>query len=312
MLSRSVFLTLSGAAAVAQAAPAVPSGDAEADRIFRRAKEVWLLRREAPFLTYGMRESYVWRDRPHENWWRASFRSSDRQLALERVIVPEQEQARLRGIAIGLHIHFHSHKAAVESLDTNPDSDAFPILDPMIEPSSGFGMVRQATPAKLVDTQTASPSAGATATPLPTPVPTLSPEGEATPLHELARVEVFGRDYQIALVGIEHLAGGDAYHLSLTPLRNPQVYRLRDLWVATDSYATLQLAVDGLFEGKPYEDARWTVSYVPIGGQYYIQQIRTDEVLRFGLDRKVSGFTFDFVDYALPPTLPGYLFEKLL
>jgi hypothetical protein len=298
MLSRSAFLALSSAAALAQAAPAVPSGEAEADRIFRRAKEVWLLRQDAPFITYGMRETYVWRDRPHENWWRASFRSSDRQLALERVIIPEQEQARLKGIAIGLHIHFHSHKAPIESLDTNPDADAFPILDPMIEPTSGFGMVRQAIVAA--------------ATPPPTPVATPSPEQEATPLHELARVEVFGRDYQITLVGIEHLAGGDAYHLSLTPLRAPQVYRLRDLWVATDTYATLQLAVDGLFAGKPYEDARWTVSYVPIGGQYYIQQIRTDEVLRFGLDRKVSGFTFDFVDYALPPTLPDYLFEKLL
>jgi hypothetical protein len=288
------------------------SGQAEADRIFRRAKEAWLLRKEAPYLTFGMRESYVWRDRPHENWWRASFRSSDRELALQRVIIPAQEEARLKGVSIGLHIHFHSHKAAVESLDTNPDADAFPILDPLIEPSSAFGMVRQATAAKLVGTQTAAPDGTAPAVPTPSPTPTPAPDAPATPLHELARVEVFGRDYQITLVGTEHLANGDAYHLSLAPLRDPQVYRLRDLWVATDTYATLQLAVDGLFEGKPYEDARWIVSYVPIGGSYYIQQIHTDEVLRFGFDRKVSGFTFDFVDYAVPATLPDYLFQKLL
>ncbi|HTV72573.1 MAG TPA: hypothetical protein VME66_02565 [Candidatus Acidoferrales bacterium] len=311
MLSRSLFLAYSGAAAASSAIPAATLDATQGDEIFRRAKAVWLLRRDAPFITYGFRERYVWRDRPHENWWQASYRSSDGELVLQRIVVPQEEAQRLKGVAIGLHLHFHAHKASVDSLDTNPDADAFPVLDPLIEPSAAFGMVHQRLVAELVASQTDAPPSDA-AVAIATPSPTASPDDEATPLREISHVEVFARDYQIILVGIEHLPYGAAYHLSLAPLHDPQIYRLRDLWVATDSYATLQLAVDGLFEGKPYEDARWIVSYVPLGGSYYIQQIRTDDVLRFGLDRMVSGFAFDFVDYAFPSTLPDYLFTKLL
>jgi hypothetical protein len=324
MLSRSLFLTYSGAALASSALPNM-GGTSQAEEIFRRAKTVWLLRRDAPFITYGFRERYVWRDHLHENWWQAAFRNSDGQLALQRIIVPQEEAQRLRGIAIGVHVHFHAHAPSVEDLDTNPDADAFPVLDPLIAPTAAFGMVRQGAVAELVASATSAqtgappsgtmPSEATPATPA-TPSAMLSPaaglDAPATPLREISHVEVFVHDYRITLAGIEHLPAGDAYHLTLTPLHDPRVYRLRDLWVAIDSYATLQLAVDGLFDGKPYEDARWVVSYVPVGGAYYIQQIHTDDILRFGFDRMISGFTFDFVSYAFPSTLPDYLFTKLL
>jgi len=113
------------------------------------------------------------------------------------------------------------------------------------------------------------------------------------PLREVARVEAVACDYSFALAGSERERGTDTYHLSLTPLHNPHVNRLRDLWVDTTTYATVQLAVQGLLENRPYDDARWTVAFTPIAGRYYGQQIRTDDPLRFGLDRVVTGLQFD-------------------
>jgi len=125
-------------------------------------------------------------------------------------------------------------------------------------------------------------------------------------------VEAVARDYRIGLAGTERLRYGDAYHLTLEPLHDPRTYRLRDLWIATDGYATLQLTLAGLFEGKPYDDARWTVTYVPLAGRWYVQQIKTDDTLRFGLDRFVNGLEYDFVQYAFPVQIPAINFQRLL
>jgi hypothetical protein len=87
---------------------------------------------------------------------------------------------------------------------------------------------------------------------------------------------------------------------------------LRDLWVDAVTYDTLRLAMRGLFRGKPYEDARWVVSYVKMDGRSYVQQIRTDDTLRFGLDRYVTGLQYDFVGYEFPASISPLTFERLL
>ncbi|MBC5803131.1 MAG: hypothetical protein GIX03_09105 [Candidatus Eremiobacteraeota bacterium] len=98
----------------------------------------------------------------------------------------------------------------------------------------------------------------------------------------------------------------------LTPLRQPRLYRLRDLWVDTSDYATVKLDVDGLFQGKPYDDARWTVTYTELDGRPYVQQIKTDDTLRFGFDRYVSGLEYDFVQYDFPQAIAPLEFSHLL
>lgn len=178
------------------------------------------------------------------------------------------------------------------------------------EPKAALGSSNAAPDANA--NAPASPRATSTSAP-PSPANTATPGVFATekPLRELARVEAVARDYTIALAGTERIGGTDAYHLTLTPLRDPHLYRLRDLWVDTSSYATLQLAIQGLFEGKPYADARWTVSYTPVDGHYYVQEIRTADTLRFGLDRVVTGLQFDFVAYAFPQTIPPLTFQRM-
>jgi hypothetical protein len=300
---------------------AAAGGGLGPDAIFSRAKLVWRTQSEAPFVHLEMRERYVWRDRLHDNWWQVWYRGSDGALALRRTIVAEQENARLRGTPIRIDLRFHNGLAKADTLDTNADADAFPILDPQIAPDSAFGLAparfvdsqwpgEQYTAPKvaLVGTETASP----TAAPTPTPIATAAPSPLQTPLRELVRVEAISHDYHIELAGTERLNDTDVYHLTLTPLRDPRVYRLRDLWIDSTTFATLQIALDGLFDGEPYDDARWLVTYIDLDGHRYIQQIRTDDQLRFGMDRFVSGLQFDFVQYDFPPDVPEMMFERYL
>ncbi len=294
--------------------PAAP-GPVDPDGIFARAKAEWRARSEAPYVSFNLLERYSWRGHAHDNWWRAAYRTSDHGLVLRRTIVAQQEDERLRGSPIKINLRFHHADAHGDQLDTNPNADAFPILDPLIEPDASFGMRRHESQAALVGTATPLPGTEPSASPVPaTPAPTAqpsAPQPSETPLRELVRVEAVARDYRITLAGTDHLRYGDAYHLTLEPLRDPHTYRLRDLWIATDSYATVQLTLAGLFEGKPYSDARWTVTYTSLGGRWYVQQIRTDETLRFGLDRYVSGLEYDFVQYDFPPSIPDITFQRL-
>ena len=306
----------------ASTVPALPSADA----IFASAKGVWRARADPPFVRYSLLERYTWRKRVHDNWWHAAYRDRDRRLSLARIVIPEQEAARMRGTSIGLNFRIHNGAAHADTLDTNSDADAFPILDPIIDPNASFGLSRKEAQVTLTGADRygasvpamseASPGASASPSEAPTSEPASAPAPGALstekPLRELARVEAVARDYAIALAGVERVREDDAYHLTLVPLREPRTHRLRDLWVKTSNYETLKLTVDGLFSGRPYEDARWTVTFVDFGGLAYVQQIRSEEMLRFGVDRYVGGLEYDFVDYSFPAAISPMDFDRLL
>jgi hypothetical protein len=294
-------------------AAAAPADAPSPELMFKLAKGAWRARTDVPFITYNMRERYNWRGRVHDNWWTAYYRNADRDLVLHPMIVPQAEADRMKGFPIDLKISFHKGLANADSLDTNPDADAFPILEPLIEPSASFGMLGRDGTAALVGN--VRPTADPRQTIAPVESPAASPSSDVTgekPLRELARVEAVAREYTIAFAGTDHLESGDAYHLTLTPIRNPTVNRLRDLWIDPRSYATVRLAVQGLFEGKPYDGARWIVTYIALDSRYYIQNIRSAEPLRFGMDRTVTDLEYDFVSYDFPSTIPNALFQKLL
>jgi hypothetical protein len=284
--------------------------DPPADAIFASAKSSWRDRRDVPFVRFALRERYTWRSHVHDNWWQGAYRGSDGALALTRTIVPEDEEQRLRGAAIALDLRWHHGNARADTLDTNAAADAFPVLDPMIEPDASFGMLRREQRAELVGSDVRLQTVPIAATPAPVPSPDAVPTTGA--LRQLVHVEAVARDYAIVNAGLESVRGRDAYHLTLTPLRAPNLNRLRDLWVDRATSRTLQLAVAGLFDGKPYADARWLVTYVDFGGLAYVQQVRTEETLRFGIDRFVNGLQFDFVEYAFPADIPPLTFERFL
>jgi hypothetical protein len=283
-------LLAAGAAVLALAGALLgPVSAATADdgeSLFLHAKEAWRSRTEAPFVSYGVRTRYEDGGRIMDTWYQVSYRASDGALAVDRIHLPGDE-ARLRGAAFSIF--------GVTLFDTNPDAQvATALREPAIEPAFTFGLMPRAYRSPVV------PVPG---DPTPAPVP-----GE---LREIGRVIAINREYRVTLVGLDHLRYGEAYHLALVPVREPRENRLRDIWIATGTFVMLQERVAGILDTKPYDAATWTITYVPLAGRMYLQQIRADDALRFG-ERHVVNFQLDFVDYRFPSRLPDYAFDHWL
>ena len=106
-------------------------------------------------------------------------------------------------------------------------------------------------------------------------------------LKEIGSVEAIARDYDIRLAGLDSIGGHPDYHLTMKPIRSPQRYRLRDVWVNTLSYATDKLVTDGNFTDGPGAGSRWAVTFSQVGSTPYIAIERAESPL------KVDGRTYD-------------------
>jgi hypothetical protein len=292
----------------AAASPA-PTPDAEAERIFNQAKRVWTAEHAAgvPYINYGALVRYVYHGHVFDNWWDAYYRASDGAMALHRLVDEDEERRRLAGFPLTVF--------GEKIFDTNRESEPIRIDQPAISPFDSFGLLARppGEPSGVSLTMAPNPPApGQSPAPGKSAAPGQSPTPEPTPMRELITVEAVSRDYRIDLIGTDVTSEGDAYHLRLTPLRDPATFRLRDMWVTTAGYETVRLRVQGLFNGKPYDGVEWTVSYVPVEGRRYLEQIKSEAELHFGFDVTIPQMEFDFVDYHFPATVPDLTFEHLL
>jgi len=306
-LALAVVRLFDRAGAAAQPSPTpTPSPDAAAERIFARARDVWRVRTDVPFLRYGALVRYLHNGHVFDNWWDAYYRSHDGALSLEPLHNIAEEKHRLGGIPFSIF--------GFTFFDTNPDAEPIRLDDPRIDPVSSFGILTRAVLGRSAPrAQNPTPAASATPSGGGGPSGGVSPSPEPSEgFREIARVEANTRDYQIELAGMEHIANAPALHLTLTPLREPESNRLRDLWVDPTTYRTVQLNVQGLLGGKPYDGVEWTVHYVLLGGRNYVQQIVADAPLHFGLDTSVPKFEYDFVDYHFPSEVPQFTFDHSL
>lgn len=103
-------------------------------------------------------------------------------------------------------------------------------------------------------------------------------------LKTIAAVVVTHRVYDVQLVGTQPLDGHSDYHLALKPLLDPAMYRLREMWVNTSTYATDRVITAGDFTADGLTAIRWQTDYVQIGGATYID---TENALAgISLDRR--------------------------
>ncbi|MEO6991650.1 MAG: hypothetical protein ABI202_09050 [Candidatus Baltobacteraceae bacterium] len=251
------------------------------EAIFARAREVWSARTDPAFITCGVRVRYEHAGRIFDDWYQDSYRAADARLAVAALPQPEDAK-RLGGVVFSIF--------GAKVFDTNPDAEPVVLAPPQVPPNDAFGIAPPPTP-------------------VPAPPIAPVPKPSASPLREIGFVVQRERAYRIELVGVETLRYGDAYHLKLTPLRDPEVNRLRELWIAKVGAATLRAVVAGLFNGPPYGSVSWTIDYVPIEGRYYVQQIRAMAPLHFSQATAVDA-RFDFVDYRFPDTIPDYVFTE--
>ena len=110
---------------------------------------------------------------------------------------------------------------------------------PLLEPGYAFGLRRH-------------PSGAVGVVPQSAPSPGLRTIGTATASY---------REYDVELVAIEAEADGRAYHLRLTPRREPQRNRLREMWVDVSTFTPLRVITAGNFTAGPPTRARWLTTF---------------------------------------------------
>jgi hypothetical protein len=271
----------------ADAAPqATPASNPAADALFARARLYWRERKDVPYLRYGALVRYLHSGHVFDNWWDAYLRTSDKAIGLTPLIDPVENNRRLGGVPFSIF--------GVKIFDTNPDAEPIRIDEPRIDPTSSFGIVTREGDVTM-----------SAATPTPAPVVSGEPE-----LREIGSVDASLHEYRIAIVGSDPLDGVAATHLTFVPLGDPQVYRIRDLWVDPATGRPIQMIVQGILNGQPYDSVKWTVRFTLVDGREYLQQLIADEPLRFGFETVVPKFEFDFVDYHFPDTIPQFIFDR--
>ncbi len=265
----------------------IPSGafgtpDPVADAYYARAREVWRERTDVPYVHYGALIRYEHNKHVFDNWWDAYYRTSDGSIALTRLVDVDEDRRRLRGIPFSIF--------GVTIFDTNRDSEPIELDDPRIAPTYSFVL---------------GPSFGVV------PKGGLAPEIVAEPsptassgLHQIALVASRSRAYDVRYVGTSRIGDVDAIHLTFTPLHDAKFDRLRELWMDPATGRTMELRVQGILSGKPYDGASWIVHYVQLDGRNYLQQIVADGPLHFGLNTTIPRLEFDFFDYHFPTTVP--------
>jgi hypothetical protein len=279
----SALVALLGAAPQPVPSPS-PTPNAAAEELFAKARAYWQARTDVPYLRYGALVRYLHNKHVFDNWWDAYERTSDRSVSLTPLVDPVENNRRISGVPFSIF--------GVTIFDTNADSEPIRIDQPLIDPTSSFGVGGRGTGVAL-------PARGATPGPSP-----------SDDFREITRVEVASRPYDIQIAGTEPMDGVDAIHLTLVPLEDPKLNRLRDVWLDPETFRTIRIDVQGILNGEPYDKVKWTVRYAVVDGRNYLQQMIADEPLRFGFDTVIPKFEFDFVDYHFPATVPQFTFDR--
>lgn len=140
---------------------------------------------------------------------------------------------------------------------------------PVLAPNYSFGISTYVPPSQLTPAQIVAEIRREYRDPAPQKVSTLE---QQTGLKTIALVTSSAHAYRIALVGIESEEHGRAYHLSLTPLRDPLKYRLCDLWIDTSTYQTERARIGANFTDTATQNIPWMVRFQQIDGATYIER----------------------------------------
>lgn len=123
-------------------------------------------------------------------------------------------------------------------------------------------------------------------------------------LKTIASVTAVRRDYDIAYDGTDAVDGAACYHLALTPRRDPAHFRLRELWIDEQRYATRQARVQGNFTAGPGPTLMWLIHFADVGSVTYITREDAMQPLRY-LGRTYSSVSvaFSMIQSAAAPDI---------
>jgi hypothetical protein len=261
----SLKLVLAGFLAMAACCAWADAQTANPYQIFALAKSHWAAQVYPSKMEYVLAVSVVENGQVKTERYRSGFDAAHGRILVNSVSDYEKEHPYF---APG-GIRFTSPFDRFPESNANVDYLGVPLLAPNF--GFGLGTVTQTvdpesttTPSELVRevrAQFRDPAPSRSASPAPSPEPTL---------RVIAVVSTETRVYDITLVGVESLNGSSAYHLILKPVRDPGRYRLRQLWIDTESYAPLKLVEQLNFVDGPGTTVPWSVTFVQRDGETYI------------------------------------------
>ncbi len=107
-------------------------------------------------------------------------------------------------------------------------------------------------------------------------------EDDTGGLRRIGSVATVSRRYHVTYAGAETIDGDPALHLTLVPLIDPKRDRLRDLWIAPESYRVLQARVAGNFVGGAEAAVPWLIRFTSIGEATYVASETSEAPVRRG------------------------------
>ncbi|HEY9180731.1 MAG TPA: hypothetical protein VIO32_08415 [Candidatus Baltobacteraceae bacterium] len=134
--------------------------------------------------------------------------------------------------------------------------------------------------------------------------------GGAPGLKTIASVTAVRRDYAVRYDGEETIDGAPCYVLALRPLRKPDVFRLRRLWIDEITFATHEALLQGNFTEGPGPSLPWLVRFMQIGGATYIRDESTTSAVHYlGHAYATVAIAFENIE---PTAAPGTLWALTL
>ncbi len=93
------------------------------------------------------------------------------------------------------------------------------------------------------------------------------------PLRRIGRTGTVVRTYIVTDLGDVVEDGATLHHLGLRPVRDPNRYRLRELWTDAKSALPVRAVVAGVGNRGPLDDVQWRVEFAQVeGGTYVVRE----------------------------------------
>jgi hypothetical protein len=276
-VTRSGFLRAMAAAglAVAGALPARADAPSDPQTIFAAARAAWAFTAYPRYANYTVRVRY-------RNRGAAVTRQYDTLEDLRRQIVFAQTFSREE--TANPSFPRHGVNFGILGMTLNASQPDDPIGPVALSITYDFGI-------SLAGRKTIVAQMGSEIT-APTRYPVIGRSGTSA------------RTYDVRL--IEILDGGSTYHLGLTPLRKPDTFRLREMWIDARTFVTQKILIAANFSRKPYINVPWLVTFKQIDGGPYISEERAQGALDFGAAGSLADVTFGFDEIRATSALPRY------
>lgn len=296
--------TLLMVAAASAAASGEPQLLSDPYQIYARTRSTWTVQRYPDFVAYTIHVEVDERGVTKGKHYHALYEQPTGKVQIAAVS-DEEHAAPPSGDGVTIHlIPKRQHIAIMDKRVGNP-GDAVDYLGiPLLAPNYSFGLGAALPGQTSNDDALVEQIRSEYHDPMPA-IKAQQPASDAQ-LRSIASVTVIAHQYTIQLAGIENVEGTDCYHLLLQPARDPQHYRLRELWVETQTYQTRRLLTATNFMNSKVP---WIVTFADAGGARYIASEVAQAPVGVGPHRYEHA-SISFEDIA-PASRPTKFFESM-